>query len=245
MTENSRKIVYIGDNANYYKWADAMYNRGFDCSIETVMELLNVSLSWVKHTLLKEIPYVTYSYKYLYQKGIKSRVTTYIDMDDLIKWITQVAQFKRQTELVDIYSYLSLANKKKADIALRMYKDIIKSSNIGYNPGIVPEAVLQYINREYYTNFEPKNLSCVKRTDVVWKEVEPFNVFEKNYYFPDIATTAELVYRDAFLNGDIKVTIGNKKTLFVSSHAKPEKMKIPFLIPFNKKIIVKGSLKHY
>jgi len=240
MTETSKKIVYSGDRANYYKWADAMYNRGFNCSIETVMELLNVSLSWVKHTLLKEIPYVTYSYKYLYQKGFKSRVTTYIDMEDLIKWIMQISRFRRQTELVDLYSYLSLANRKKAEIALKMYKDIIKSSNIGYNPGIVPEAVLQYINREYCTNFDPKNLSCVKRTDVAWKDVEPFNVFERNYYFPDIATTAELVYRDAFMNGDTKVSIGNKKTIFVSSGVDTKKMKMPFLIPYNKKILIQN-----
>ena len=85
-----------------------------------------------------------YSYKYLYQKRVKSHVTTYIDMEDLIQWIMQVGQFRRQTELVDLYSYLSLANKKKADTAWKMYKDIIKSSNIGYNPEIVPEAVLIY-----------------------------------------------------------------------------------------------------
>ena len=217
-----------------------MYNRGFNCSIETVMEILSVSLSWVKHTLLQEIPYVTYSYKYLYQKGFKSRVTTYIDMDDLIKWIMQAGQFRRQTELVDLYSYLSLANKKKADTALKMYKDIIKSSNIGYNPGIVPEAVLIYINKEYYTNFEPKNLSCVKRTEVPWKEVEPFNIFERNYYYPRVATTAELIYRDAFMNGDIKVSIGNKKTIFVSAGTNTSKMKMPFLIPYDKKIIIQN-----
>lgn len=62
-----------------------------------------------------------YSYKHLYQKGVKSRVTTYIDMEDLIQWIMQIGQFRRQTELVDLYSYLSLANRKKADIALRRY----------------------------------------------------------------------------------------------------------------------------
>ncbi len=181
---------------------------------------------------------MTYSYKYLYQKGLKSRVTTYIDMDDLIKWIMQVGQFRRQTELVDLYSYLSLANRKKADIALKSYKDIIKNSNIGYNPGIIPEAVLIYINKEYYTNFEPKNLSCIKRKEVAWKDVEPFNIFERDYYFPEIATTAELVYRDVFMSGDIKISIGNKKTIFVKSNADTTKMKMPFLIPYNKKIII-------
>ena len=217
-----------------------MYNRGFNCSIETVMEILSVSLSWVKHTLLQEIPYVTYSYKYLYQKGFKSRVTTYIDMEDLIQWIMQAGQFRRQTELVDLYSYLSLANRKKADIALKSYKDIIKNSNIGYNPGLVPEAVLIYINKEYYTNFEPKNLSCVKRTEVPWKEVEPFNIFERNYYYPRVATTAELIYRDAFMNGDTKVSIGNKKTILVSAGTNTSKMKMPFLIPYDKKIIIQN-----
>ena len=237
-TETSKKIIYSGDRTNYYKWADAMFNRGFDCSIETVMDILNVSLSWVKHTLLKEIPYVTYSYKYLYQKGIKSRVTTYIDMQDLIQWIMQVSQFRRQTELVDLYSYLSLANKKKADIALKMYKNIIKTSNIGYNPGIIPDTVLLYINKEYLTNFEPKNLSCVKRKEVPWADVEPFDIFERDYYFPDVTTTAELVYRDAFMRGDIKVSIGNKKTIFVKSNTDISRMAMPFLIPYNKKIII-------
>lgn len=238
MTETSKKIIYSGNKADYYEWANAMYNRGFNYCISDVISNLSVSLSWVKHTLLQEIPYVTYSYKYLYQKGFKTRVTTYIDIEDLIQWIMQVAQFRRQTELVDLYSYLSLANKKKADIALKMYKDIIKSSNIGYNPGIIPDAVLLYINKEYYTNFEPKNLSCVKRTEVPWKEVEPFNIFERNYYFPNVATTAELVYRDAFMRGDIKVSIGNKKTIFVSSSIETKKMKMPFLIPFDKKILI-------
>ena len=238
MNETSKKIIYHGSSSNYYAWAEVMFNRGFNCSIETVMEILSVSLSWVKHTLLREIPYVTYSYKYLYQKGFKSRVTTYIDMEDLIKWIMQVSQFRRQTELVDLYSYLSLANKKKADAALKTYKEIIRTSNIGYNPGIIPDAVLLYINKEYYINFEPKNLSCVKRTKVPWTDVESFDIFERDYYFPDIATTAELVYRDAFMRGDIKVSIGNKKTIFVKSNADISRMAMPFLIPYNKKIIV-------
>ena len=181
---------------------------------------------------------LTYSYKYFYQKGFKSLVTTYIDMEDLIKWIMQVSQFRRQTELVDLYSYLSLANRKKADIALKAYKELIKSSFIGYNPGIIPDAVLLYINEEYYTNYEPKNLSCVKRTKVAWVDVEPFNIFESDYYFPNVATTAELVYRDAFMRGDIKISIGNKKTVFVKSNTDISRMAMPFLIPYNKKIII-------
>ena len=238
MREFPKKIVYSGDPSNYKAWADAMWAKGFNTSQEEVMGLLSVSRNWVVLTLLNEIPYVTYSYKYLYQKGVKSRVTTYIDMEDLIQWIMQVGQFRRQTELVDLYSYLSLANKKKADIALKMYKGIIKSSNIGYNPGIIPEAVLKYINDVFYINFKPKNLSCVKRTEATWKDVESFNIFERNYYFPRVAITSELLYRDAFMNGDTKVSIGNKKTIFIRSGSDASKMKMPFLISYNKKILV-------
>ena len=98
MREFSKKIVYSGDPSNYKAWADAMWARGFNTSQEDVMNLLSVSRNWVVFTLLNEIPYVTYSYKYLYQKGVKSRVTTYIDMEDLIQWIMQAGQFRRQTE---------------------------------------------------------------------------------------------------------------------------------------------------
>ena len=238
MNEVSRKIVFVGNKADYYKWADAMFSRGFDCSIEQVMDILNVSQSWVRHTLLLEIPYVTYSYKFLFRKGIKSRATTYIDFLDMARWIEQVGRFQIQTELVDLYSYLSLANRKKADAALKMYRDIIKKSNIGYNQGVVPERVLQYINDKYYVNFTPKNLSCVKRRDVAWHDIEPVDMFARGYYFADQASSAELIYREAFMNGDIKLTLGNKKTIFIRSSKATDKMKMPFLIQYNSKIIV-------
>ena len=242
MNETSKKIVFNGKRTDYYKWADAMWNKGFNYCISDAIQDLSVSLSWAKHTLLKEILYVNYSAKYLYQKGIKMRVTTYIRYEDLVQWIEQVADFKRQTELIDLYSYLSLANRKKSENALKMYKTIIKESNIGYNPGIIPERVLQYINDVYFINFKPKNLSCVKRSEVEWKKVEPFCLFEYEYYFPE-EYTAELIYRDAFMNGDTKINIGNKKTIFVRSNVKTEKMKMPFLIPYNKKIIIKNNGK--
>ena len=93
-----------------------------------------------------------------------------------------------------------------------------------------------------YVNFEPKNLSCVKRSEVTWKNVEPFNIFETNYYFPE-EYTAELIYRDAFMKGDTKVTIGNKKTIFVRNKVRADKMKMPFLIPYNKKVNVQNRSK--
>ena len=65
-----------------------------------------------------------------------------------------------------------------------------------------------------------------------------FYIFKRNYYFPRYAATAELLYRDAFMNGDTKISIGNKKTIFVSSSVDANKMKMPFLIPYNKKIII-------
>ncbi len=144
--------------------------------------------------------------------------------------------------MVDLYSYLYIANRKKADEALKMYRKIIKESNIGYNPGIIPEAVLQYINRNYFVNFEPRNLSCIKRTEVSWIDVEPFNFLERNYYFPD-ERSPELTYRDAFMNGDTKVSIGNKKTILVRNKVDLSRMKMPWLIQYNKKIMVQNISK--
>jgi hypothetical protein len=43
------------------------------------------------------------------------------------------------------------------------------------------------------------------------------------------------------MNGDTKVSIGNKKTIFVSSGSDASKMKMPFLISFNKKIIIQNK----
>ena len=240
MNETSKRIVFHGESANYYTWANEMFRRGFNYSVSEVMQTLNVSRSWINHTLLHEIMYVTYSAKFVYQKGITSRERTYIDYADLVQWLEQVGRFRRQTELVDLYSYLYIANKKKADEALKMYRKIIKESNIGYNPGIVPEAVLQYINKNYFVNFEPKNLSCIKRTEVSFLDVEPFNFLECDYYFPD-ERSPELAYREAFMKGDTKISIGNKKTILVRNPVNVDKMKMPFLIQYNKKIIVQSK----
>ena len=40
------------------------------------------------------------------------------------------------------------------------------------------------------------------------------------------------------MDGDTKVSIGNKKTIFVKSNVNIDKMKMPFLVQYNKKIIV-------
>ncbi|MBQ6148530.1 MAG: hypothetical protein IJI83_03175 [Oscillospiraceae bacterium] len=241
MNETSKKLLFHGDPANYNTWANEMFRRGFNFSASDVMETLGVSASWINHVLLHEIPYVTYSAKFIQQKGITTREMTYIMYEDLAQWIRQTGEFKRQTELVDLYSYLSLADKTKAKKALDMYRSIIKASNIGYNPGIIPEAVLQYINKEYITNFEPKNLSCIRRSEVPWIDIEPFDFLEYRYILPKSGKTQELVYRDAFMNGDIKVLLGSRKSFLVSSNTNKDRMKMPWLIPYNRKIIVQAN----
>lgn len=239
MVVSSKKIVFSGNANEYNAWAEALYKRGYNCSIDSVMKLLDVSLSWVRHTLLKEIHYVTYSYKYLFQKGIKSHTTTYINMEELEKWVEEKGMFMRQTELIDLYSYISLADKKKANKILKSYKEMMEKSNIGYNPGIVPEKILKEVNNDFYINFSPKNLSSTKRNNVKWTYIKPFNIFEKQIYFPG-HTTDELLYRNAFMNGDIKVSLGNKKTIMIKTNNNLSQMKMPFLIPYNKKILVQN-----
>ena len=47
----------------------------------------------------------------------------------------------------------------------------------------------------------------------------------------------------SFMKGDTKITIGKKKTIFVRNKVRTEKMKMPFLIPYNKKIIVQNRTR--
>lgn len=59
-----------------------------------------------------------------------------------------------------------------------------------------------------------QNISCIKRKNVSRQQINPFNTFEYKYYFIENGTT-ELIHRNTFMNGDVKITIGNKMTIFV------------------------------
>ena len=232
MNQNPKKYTYSGSESKYYDWANAVWASGFNLPISKVMSMLNVSLAWINRVLLNEIHYVVYSNKFVYSKlDGKTKTLTYVREADLIEWIMDVGIFEVQTEMVDLYSYMG--NDATAKKILKFYREEFKASETFFNPGTVPIRILQMIDKEYYSygTVKLKNISCARRREVPFKEIEPFNIFECDTYFLKDSGVPETVYRTAFLNGDIKVRIGSK-TIFVRNHNNKKDLKMPFLIPY-------------
>lgn len=232
----SKKITYNGPNSGYVQWADRMWELGWSVPIKDVADMLNVSVSWVNHILLKEVHYTVYSNKYIYNKfkGAQSCLT-YIRIEDLNEWIQKIGDFEVQTEIVDLYSYLG--SSAKAREALKIYQRDFKENLRYYNPGTLPVKTRNYLDKNFYIygNTTFRNLSCIRRRDVPFKPIEPFNIFERDLYFASSGNNAETVYREAFLSGDIRVKICGK-TIFVKNNRDIQNYKIPFLVPYNANI---------
>lgn len=241
----SKYLIKYNGNGSYDEWAKAVIKSGYTLSIKDLELILEVSDTWIRNTLLAEenhIHRVIFDDKYVQErieKGqFKDKSTLYMSLYDVGGYIANKGKFSAQTELIDLYSYLYNANKTKAREALKLYQNEFIDGEFGNNKGTIPQRVLEYINKEFIINFKPKNLRVTKRTDVPWVDVKPFNIFETDYYFPKKNGNRELIYREAFLRGDIKVNLGSRKTILIRNKHNTEKMKMPFLIELNKKIIV-------
>lgn len=226
MKPYSKKISFNGRNKDYAPWANSMIKAGFNMSIRDVADLLNVSDSWIAHTLLFEINFVVYSAKFAWE-NFHTKCQTFIRREDLSDWIAKVGVFEVQTETVDLYSYLDPKNRS---VVLKQYhEDFDENFN---NRGTIPIKTLQYIDKNYYSygSAKLKNLSCIKRKEVPYRMIEPFDILNKDIYF--LTGTREIVYREAFLHGDVRVKIGTK-TIFVRSNRDTDDFKMPFVIPYN------------
>ena len=217
----------------------AYWNKGFNYSISRVSALLGVSKSWIAHTLIKEVKHVVYSQKFAYTKN-NSRCLTYIRREDLSAWIMKNGRFERQTEIVDLYSYISPYKDVLSD-AYELYRANLRVKK-GENRPIMPNNVLNLINDRLLTYGIEQNCHCDKRTNVHFSQIEPFDIFsrEKDLYNAKDAAhkgySRETIYRNAFLNGDIRIKISEQITVFVKTHNRINSMKMPFLIQYNKPI---------
>lgn len=233
------QIVYTGKKEGYRKWADNLWSQGLNTTITEVANLLHTSEKWVNLNILEDIPHVIYTKNFIHDKKAGTQ-TKRISMDDVINWIIEFGKFEVQTEVVDFYSYLSNADKKKADKVYKEYKDAFKRVGDYYNKGTIPESVFSLIRKEFHLSKDVMtNMKVTHRSEYKWVEVEPFNIFDHEYYFANEEGSAELFYRQAFLAGDIKVTLGKGRVIFVKANQKIDNMKMPFVVKKNTKIIIK------
>lgn len=240
-----KNLITYKKSGDYLTWAKAVYDSGFNCPIDEVARILQVSIRWINSVLLKQdhmVHYVIYDNSFiseLIKEGkTASRRNTYLSLEAVGGYITRYGKFEVQTEIIDLYSYLYNCDKNKAKIALKMYQDLFIEGEFGTNKGTVPYKVLDYINDNFYSTIRRRSLRFTKRNEIVWKEIKPFNIFECEFYFPK-NKVRETVYRQAFLRGDIKVTIGTKKTIFIKNNKNIDNMKMPMLIPYNESIVIK------
>lgn len=230
------RIEYKGKE-NYKDWANSMWKLGFNLPISKIPRMIGVSTSWIKAVLIKKIDYVVYDNKWAYAKDNSTKCLTYIKLDDLNKYIKDNGIFTVQTEIIDLASVL-VSNKKILNKSIEMYK---KAQEVYRNRGIVvgtiPVNILDYINDELITKNLSHNWPYTKRTEVKPVEIEPFDIFKlrgRIYFAGDDNHTGisqETIYRQAFLNGDIKIKLGGI-TIFYKTNQKTENMKLPYLIPY-------------
>lgn len=235
------RLEYKGKET-YKEWANSVWKLGYKTPITDIPELIGVSLSWIKRTLLKQINYVVYDNKWLYSKTTKTCLT-YIRLEDLSKYIMDNGVYMIQTEIIDLAHVLS-PYKSVYNKALKLYKEALNSyKNRGFAAGTIPYSVLEYINKELIITNASKNYSYKDRTKVKWAEIEAFNIFEhKNniYYVGDKEhsnVSLETIYRKAFVNGDIKIKLGTI-TVFYKRNQKIDDYKLPYLIPYGQEIKV-------
>ena len=235
------KVVYRDTSGKKQEWEGAMWYSGFNTCITDLCKKLNVGERWFKESCLNDLPFVVYSPEFIYMKtGNHKAKLTYVRYDDFIKWTKEKGLFEKQTETIDFYSYLALADKKKADKIYKEYKKCFEKNPGFYRKGTIPDKVFKKIRDQFHLSSDVyKNANCVKRKEIPFTKVEPFNFFERDYYFLDPDATAETVYRQAFLNGDTKVTLGKGKVLFVKNNQDISKMKMPFVVKAGANILVK------
>ena len=238
--KNSLTYRYHGKESdeNYYDWAEKLWNSGYNMSVKEVAEKLGISTSWITKSWFTEIRHVNYSNKFIYKKTGKQEGLTRLSWEEVLEFVIDSSTFEVQTEFIDLYSYL-LCDKKFANEILKEYKEKFKSDF--YNPGTIPESILNKIDDHYLTNLKLKNLSPVSykigagRKAVPWVPIKKFDFIGSDRLYT-VKGTTETVYREAFLRGDIKIKLGNKKTWFYKNNVDPTKMNMPFLIPYGKEI---------
>lgn len=243
------KIYNYNTGIGTLKEQEQHWKEGYNYPITAILSLLRVSTSWIKQTLLKKINYVVYAPNFVYKRS-NSKALTYIKKEDLAGWIMANASYEVQTEFVDLAYYLNQYKGICSEV-IHMYrseKEYLNSRDYAHPiaPGFVPNKVLSYIRTELNIIGVDGNCPNQKRGKFPWREVEHFNIFDRLndlYTLKDTdreGITREMVYRKAFENGDIKIKLSSQITLFVKNNTNIRNYKIPYLVPYGKKIKVLG-----
>lgn len=234
--KNEKRIKFEGSSKSEYKaWAEQMWKDGYNYPISLICDKLGVSLSYIQHNILWKINYVVYDFSYGFEPAKLGLCRTCVNKKELEKWLLENATFERQTRFIDLYTELSDHKEIRSKALEIAQNNTVARTSYALRTGILSEALIKYLKANL-KNKEIKNYVPYKRNGVEWIKVAPINVLDlklgKDYYWIDDSKSRETFYRDAFINGDIKMKIGNNITIFIKSKQKPNEMKIPYLVPY-------------
>lgn len=241
-----RKVIY--KTGNYDAWANSLWQRGYKYTIQDIEDLLGVSERWIE--LYMDIHYVVYTNKFIYSKRAGTQLRR-VDIEEVKDWFIKNSTFEVQTEVIDLYPYLKLANPKSANKVYEKYKRVFEKYKDFYNKGTIPESVWNLIRQEFVLSSNlGKNVNVLENHNTEkypWKAVEPFDFFKYEYSSPHQKASyrPEINYRNAFLKGYVKVTLGGKKggskVVYVKKEYPIDKMKMPLVIKYGGKVSVQGK----
>ena len=194
----------------YRIWAEALWDAGMQYPLYKIKDDLNVSMNWINTILMPNINTVKYDTVFLIHKlgdDRESRSSIYCNKQDIVEWIKANATFERQTIVKDFLVEYGITAKEYESLMQEIHektKMITYHNHIKNGPTIVKDAALN---------------GNSKRSEHPWISISPVDIYDydivpANSYYSHFNSTEQL-YRYAFYNGAIKVSIGDKKTLFL------------------------------
>ena len=217
----------------YDEWADALFNAGFSYSMSDLLKDLNVSRNWVNNELYPYVDTVKYTRRYIFEKffnphnipRIDSQI--YFNKNQINDFIKNNSTYSVQTRLVNAADYLNISEKElnyyMESFAIEYYSDP-DDKDFCFKMNIPIADFKDWLNENY--KLDLLKLDYTHRTLYETKKIDPIDFYShkykrvianKHHYY-----NQELLYRDMFGSGAIKVSLGTKKTFFLVERIEPD-----------------------
>lgn len=230
---------------NVYYDIENLYYKGFNLTINEIMDILKCSRLWAERNIIGEVKYMYIStnfYNALINACIKyeidenimkelSKGKYYFSRSDFYSWLLKNTKAERQTIIIDLRNYAE--DKKEFDnITAELRKINLKKDK------------LRLLLKLYDTlNEVGKKLVSIKpdstkRGDIKPVEVELNSIEDIPKVFTSIKelkrTSNELVYRELFRKGAVKYTILDSLVRYdYKNYLNLEDMEYPKLVSYN------------
>lgn len=198
------KYEKTGDQT-YFQWAEMMYDSGFTLSFGEIQTRLNVSRNWMNEFLQKSVHHVHFSASFKRDKKIDSPSMLFFHEQELRDWLKSVSTFSRQTRVIDLEKYKSFSVIRDAE---RVAGKTCGKKKGRFVYGYIDPEILEILGISFV------NVNERRRSDYAATRVDPFDFWDSTMSHPSKYSSTELLYREAFRYGLVKISMLGK-TIFV------------------------------